>query len=167
MAAKEAPKKATESTSGKTRIRRDPRQVFRDKGRITTALVVNGEPGYEYTFISLDEASQPAEFDGARQRLSDRGFEPCAGPWYDGAVRSEYVPTRPDVEIWRRSSADRRVEWIARIANAVRNEGYRHIQVTRPHLPREIIKGMKDYDAKPRRITMEELQDLVWTTLDR
>lgn len=82
--------------------------------------IVGAEPGWRYTTI------RPADFpvDGReihtiRQRMTTRGYEPCNGALYKGKPRREYVPGRPDLEIWRMPQARADNEWRIDMARQV------------------------------------------------
>ena len=82
--------------------------------------IVSAEPGWRYTTL------RPADFpiDGReihtiRQRMTTRGYEPCNGPLYKGKPRKEYVPGRPDLEIWRMPQARADNEWRIEMARQV------------------------------------------------
>lgn len=83
-------------------------------------LVVGEEPGYRYTWIRpADYPPDGREVQAIRSRMQSRGWEAVSGPLYTGPARHEYVPGRPDLEIWRMPQARWDNEWRVDMARQV------------------------------------------------
>jgi hypothetical protein len=82
--------------------------------------IVGAEAGWRYTTIRpADYPIDGREIHAIRQRMTTRGYEPCNGPLYKGKPRKEYVPGRPDLEIWRMPQARADNEWRIEMARQV------------------------------------------------
>lgn len=90
------------------------------EGDSASTDIVGAEPGWQYTTVRPgDFPVDGREIQSLRQRMTTRGYEPCNGPLYKGAPRKEYVPGRPDLEIWRMSQARADNEWRVDMARQV------------------------------------------------
>lgn len=86
----------------------------------TGSLVVGAERGWVYGWIRpADYPNDGRELRDVRQRLVTRGWEPVTGPLYKGPPRVEYVPGRPDLEVWRMAQARWDNEWRVDMARQV------------------------------------------------
>lgn len=88
--------------------------------------VANAEKGYRYTWLrAADHPPDGRQIHHERQKLVTRGFEPRSGPLYKGAMSApEYVPNRPDLEIWRIPQKRWDNEWLVDMARQVLDRRY-------------------------------------------
>lgn len=84
----------------------------------------NADPTLDYRI--LDTAQYPPDgraLYAARQRLTDRGFDPISGLLYKGSPRREFVGV-PTAEIWARSIDLDDEEFLARLAKSCLSAQY-------------------------------------------
>ncbi len=88
--------------------------------------VVGAEKGYRYTWLRpADYPPNGVQIQHERQKLVNRGWEPCSGPAYRGATpRREYVANRPELEIWRVTQKRFDNEWLVDMARSVLDRRY-------------------------------------------
>lgn len=86
--------------------------------------VVNGEKGFVYSWLRpADYPPLSVQIQHERQKLVTRGWEPCSGPLCK-VPRTEYVPNRPELEIWRIPQARYDNEWRVDMARSVLDRRY-------------------------------------------
>ncbi len=87
--------------------------------------VVNAEKGYRYQWLRpADYPPNGVQVQHDRQKLINRGWEPCSGPAYNGTPRPEYVANRPELEIWRIPQKRFDNEWLVDMAKSVLDRRY-------------------------------------------
>jgi hypothetical protein len=96
-------------------------------------VVQGAAPGLHYSiFFTGDHA--PSVCDQMRDALSRRGYEPCNGPRYSGAPRSEYVPDRPTAEIWACPTEIRDDEWRDSLLDCLRDPQWFRSEARKPEV---------------------------------
>lgn len=145
------------------------------EGEDSGDLVTNAEKGWVYSWLRpADYPPLSVQIQHERQKLINRGWVPCSGPLYVGAPRPEFVPNRPELEIWRCSQGCYDNEWRIDMARSVldrrfADRHYRWVEkgTKRPGLPANIVAAMYAYHGlmqipgKPIPPTREQLIALV------
>lgn len=152
-----------------------PADRYREQSAASSdALVVGGDPAYEYHYFLPGDFPTTVAATGHRQRLVDEGFAPRNGPYYSGAPCSEYVSSHGEAEIWRRSKSDADAAFLAALTRSVLTPLWAAAYHRHPRnaLPPGVETAMYAYHGiiKPdqlpegvKRPTERQLRDLVWS----
>lgn len=101
----------------------DPIARFRSKATENNdSLILNAEPGWQYTYFQLGDFKTPVEIANYRRKLKNLGYSACNGPEYVGAQRNEVVASHGDAEIWRRDNKTRDAHWLSKLVDCVLNK---------------------------------------------
>ena len=137
------------------------------------SLVANAERGHVYGWLRpADYPPDGRQVQHERQKLITRGWEPRNGPLCK-APGPEYVPNRPELEIWRVSQSRFDNEWRVDMARSVLDRRYadRHYRWcekgSKKGLPQNIatamyaFHGLMAIPGKPTPPTREQMIAMV------